>query len=188
MTITDPLPPLIGTYAPEIVRAITARQQLDIALHWIRQAVGTPNAHDRVARHSTLFWRTFWRAYHPALRDLVERVGMDALTVERDYQQDRLEKGWRVRGERSDRLFAEVTTVLEVLEDALKPQGTPDAVSRCWEWRLRNAAGCLNDAQMVVQVSGVIDPAVDASEAIENATCASPVVFVDELPAVAQVG
>ena len=179
MSVLDPLPPLLGTYAPEIVRAMTARQQLDIALHWIRQASDTPNRHDRVARHSGLFWRTFWRAYHPALRDLVERVGVDALVIERTYQQGRLDKGWQVSGERSDRLFAEVVMVLEVLEDALKPQGTPDAVSRCWEWRLRNAAGWLSDAQMVVQVSGVIEPAVDASEAV---------VFVGESPAVAQVG
>lgn len=167
MTITDPLLPLLGTYAPEIVRAVTARQQLDIALHWMRQSAGTPNGHDRIARHSRLFWRTFWRAYHSALRDLVARVGVDALVIERKYQQDRLDKGWTVDGERSDRLFAEVVKVLEVLEDALRPQASPQSVSGYWDWRVRNAAGWLSDAQMVVQVSGVIEPAVDASEAIE---------------------
>lgn len=188
MTITDPLPPIIGTYAPEIVRAVSARQQLDIALHWMRQAEGAPNRHDRIARHSTLFWRTFWRAYHPALRTLVERVGVDALTAERDFQRDRLERGWQVAGERSDLLFAEVVRVLEVIEDALRPQGTPESVSSYWDWRVRCAAGWLSDAQTVTQVSGVIEPAVDASQAIENPTCASPVVFVGESPAVAQVG
>lgn len=206
MTFNPPPTPLIGTYAPEIVKAMRARQTLDAELHWVRQAHDKPNAADLRALHRGRFERALTGAYLPELQTAVDAYGAEALQAEADHLYTRLEKGWQhaevlrlslaapdggtegtaERMARSEQLLDELTVVYETVCDALRLSVAGDVADQ-WRNRLQRAAGWAQQGETTLAGLNTPVGTVDALTGDRKPTCASPA-FVDESPAVARVG